>query len=334
MKARDLSVELFRVLLMLGICLIHSSLVAAPPGAGDLHFCSRLFFAIPAFVLITGWYGTHFTFGKVCSLYLRAAYAAACVGAVAVAFGEVGDVKSCVLMVTHVFRNYWFLNSYVLILAFAPALNHLADEMFSSDAVAARKALGACAGLAALLTCWIWLRGVPYVQLMVPEGAGISHYSFLMMVVAYLIGRILRQRGERFLGMLDTSPRAAVLGAIAVVGVCEYLCAFDYFRGYASPCTLAVAIFAFSFFRCVRVPACCGGLLKFVGPSIFSVYLLHTHASGFAWMSRYGEWLLSAGLGRHATYLAVAVTTFSICLVLDMPRRGVVRLVSLLKSHC
>ena len=67
---RNPAIELFRVLLMFGICLLH---VQTAAGGGRLT--SVLVSCVPGFVMISGWFGIHFSWRKIFMLYGVAVYA-------------------------------------------------------------------------------------------------------------------------------------------------------------------------------------------------------------------------------------------------------------------
>ena len=66
MKKRNASIELYRCILMFGICLIH----AIGYYGAEWHWLSSAFmWCVPGFVFITGYYGCQFSFGRVARIY-------------------------------------------------------------------------------------------------------------------------------------------------------------------------------------------------------------------------------------------------------------------------
>lgn len=63
---RNSSLEVYRVMLMLGICLLHSITQA---GHNTAWVANMLSWCVPGFVFISGWYGISFSFVKVLKLY-------------------------------------------------------------------------------------------------------------------------------------------------------------------------------------------------------------------------------------------------------------------------
>lgn len=87
-KPRDTSVELYRVSLMFGICLLHSITFSdhvRPWMANVLLSC------VNGFVLISGWYGMRFAPSKILRLYGVALFAA--VVAVGAGWAETGEFR-------------------------------------------------------------------------------------------------------------------------------------------------------------------------------------------------------------------------------------------------
>ena len=71
---RELNVELFRIVLMLGICLVHTVFIGAHHGIfGMSEWLNGLVGgAVDAFVFISGWYGIKFKTKKILAFYALA----------------------------------------------------------------------------------------------------------------------------------------------------------------------------------------------------------------------------------------------------------------------
>ena len=60
----------------------------------------------------------------------------------------------------------------------------------------------------------------------------------------------------------------------------------------------------------------------FLGPSMFTVYLLHSNRLGFDLMTRLEErWTDIQGWPLPIVYFSVAAIVFCVCVAVDLPRR-------------
>ena len=81
---REESIEAFRVLLMLGICLLH--VCGTQCGHPTQWLANMLYWCVPGFVFISGWFGMRFSLKKIIRLYGLALYAALIAYANAISF--------------------------------------------------------------------------------------------------------------------------------------------------------------------------------------------------------------------------------------------------------
>ena len=90
---------------------------------------------------------------------------------------------------------------------------------------------------------------------------------------------------------------------------------------YNSPFALAIAASTFYLARNASFPAAIGKACVWLGPSMFSVYLLHS--SGRTWwaLAKCEDFLLGFGIPIVAVWVFTAFTVFTVCVALDLPRR-------------
>ena len=69
------------------------------------------------------------------------------------------------------------------------------------------------------------------------------------------------------------------------------------------------------------MPDCLGRVCVWLGPSMFSIYLFHSHTASFVYMQRFEDCLLGAHLPLALMYVVTAVLVFLLCVVADLPRR-------------
>ena len=73
-QKRDASIDFYRVMLMFGICTLHSITQA---GHNVAWAANMLSWCVPGFMFISGWFGMRFSFMKVAKLYGISLYCAA-----------------------------------------------------------------------------------------------------------------------------------------------------------------------------------------------------------------------------------------------------------------
>ncbi len=96
---------------------------------------------------------------------------------------------------------------------------------------------------------------------------------------------------------------------------------------YSSPLSIYVAGIAFCFFKRVSCSPWVGELCCFLGPSIFSVYLLHTHKLGFMVINNAKESLARFSIPYPLICLMVAIMIFIVCLGIDLMRRAIINVI-------
>lgn len=209
--------------------------------------------------------------------------------------------------------GYWFLWAYVALMLLSPILNAaLEDE---------RKDVNArVIPLFILIFGWAFLTHVPGLKSLVPQTAGVTALSCMMMAAVYLAARLIRLREyDRYLqGWKFWS----------VVGFAIFACAAG-FSHYDSPFALIVAVGLFQFIRKLRLPEWFGRIVLWIAPSMFAVYILHQTYSGFNFVGmglRIGE---TMGITSAAVQTFVAaVIVFVSCVAIDGLRRGIGVLIS------
>ena len=162
---------------------------------------------------------------------------------------------------------------------------------------------------------WGWLRTWP-IGWAFPVSPGVEAYSGLMMVGVYCAARLCRLNGlERF----ATAGKLAAVAPLALV-----VAAFG-FGEYTSPLTFALAAMLVMFVHVHGQWKC--SWTRWIVPSLFSVYLLHTNNYGFMAIANIQEWLHGIGLPVVVLNMVSAIAVFCASLMLDIPRRVVGRVV-------
>ena len=122
---RNPSIELYRVGLMLGICLLHSisfGLFKCAWVSNILASC------VVGFVFISGWFGVKFSWYKLLKLYGIGQYAALVFGLLSWLVGDVDSFCGGLMLGWHkLTHGFWFLHAYAVMMMFAPLVNALID---------------------------------------------------------------------------------------------------------------------------------------------------------------------------------------------------------------
>ena len=195
----------------------------------------------------------------------------------------------------------------------APLLNLVLKE---SDKPGVRAALW----LVVVCTIgWSFLAQLPLLRTYLPKSPGLHNYSGFMFMGIYILASIWRQYVEP--RKISTLKFVAMLLLLIVVSSFYPLC----MGAYSSPVSIGVAAIAFTLVRRVPCPAWVGRFCAFLAPSLFSVYLLHTHAFGFHRIAVYKNYLLELHVPYLVTCVLLGVGVFSVCVVVDLVRRAVLK---------
>lgn len=121
---RNSSVDLYRCLLMFGICLLHSM---TQGGHNVPWVANTLYWCVTGFVFISGWYGIRFSFRKVLKLYSISLYCAVMfvILELLVTGEDIGTLSNILRKVWIIAIGHWYVNAYVILMCFAPMVNTL-----------------------------------------------------------------------------------------------------------------------------------------------------------------------------------------------------------------
>lgn len=319
MKARENNVELLRLVLMYLICMIHAV------GYVDARWCHWLsnvsFVGVLGFVLISGYYGIRFSLVKVLKLEGVAAGCAVTVVVLAMIMDKFGLATSQQVSVMgwarealRIFKWYWFVHAYVVMMVLAPFVERIfADAQASPQG--RRIALTVCTPFLVMVYGWSFAIQIPIVQSFIPRSEGLVPYSGITLFAAYLVGRLYRVfDGDRLLKGKWIIPAALAGGFVASLW-------YGLFARYNSPFLLVFAVGVFWAFRRLRVPDGFNSVLRWLTPSVLSVYLLHCNTYGYKVLAfleghvrAYLDW-------DYAVFVVLATTAFIGGFALDIPRR-------------
>lgn len=307
---RNPGIELYRCLLMFGICLLHVvGFYQEPKAWGWLSH--GLLWCVPGFVFITGFFGCRFDWKKILKLYGVALWCFPLIQGIGLLVD--GGTFSCSAWLGAAWRDFlgnWFLHAYVILLVLAPYVDALLEPVRASGDV--RQALRLVGPLALLVFGWSYLVGYNCTEPFIPRSHGLHPYSGLTLVGVYALARVVR--------FCNLHERIPTWGAGTLFGACVALSMLK--LGFYNSLIAFGAAFA-GFVLCWRLPlppsvgrACC-----FLGPSMFSVFLLHTNGWVLPSIKGWLRYLVQAGVPLVAAFILLAGLIFVCGVLLDLPRR-------------
>ena len=301
---RNSAIDAFRCLLIFGICFLHS----ITQGGHNISWAANVLqWCVPGFMFISGWFGIKFSVAKVLKLYGISLYCAT----VFVIFDVVANPSyegGGLLRVYKIAIGQWFLNAYTVVMCLAPLANLAIERMLIKDLIP----ISLCA------FGWSFATTLPVICNYMPNAAGLQAYSFLTLFVVYVVARFIRR-------MVDVSDRFRNLVSdkrylLSVATVSLMLCSVG-LGDYNSPFAILVAGCVFFLIKKIKFSPCIIRICVWLGPSMFSVYLMHSHGYAWKYLVKTEDYILSMGLPLCLTYIITAIIVFSVCVVADMPRR-------------
>jgi len=320
---RNSAIELYRCLLMLGICLLHSVGVSSCSGTNIGVVLKRFLLpCVAGFVFVTGWFGISFKVSKVirlCFVAILSSLITYCIDYVALdgaVFGGGYDWKTW----SH---QWWFLNAYLFLMGISPVLNLLVEGLFSGSKQSRNAAFVSCLGL---IVCTFGVGFVADRFKIYFFSANIvmffaSPCSFAVFGGIYVAARLIN--------------RCNVIDRIGVSGAIVCLCVGSMgvgmgFMNHNSPFSLLFVFAIFALIKDIRIPDLLSRVIMLLAPSIFPVYLIHTHQKiGFALIRRFEDCLFEVlGVPSFVIIFLVACIVLIASVILDMPRRCMAFLLS------
>lgn len=322
-QVRSKNIEVFRCLLMFLICMYHAYDHGLwQSSCAWWSFVFALFtWHVDGFLAISGWFGIKFDWRKVARLYgVMCFYSFLSIG-----YGllfrpngySINDIK---------ISGGWFGNTYLFLMFLAPFLNGGIDSL----AMRGRRALlWAWAGLAIVFT----LQWTPIGIKIGVCHSGESVFSLFTFVFVYLTVRLMSILD------LDYSWKR-----ISLYGLGLYMVGFGIFvassmkgidlvskmHNYRAPYVWFMACSMLLLFaKHIKLPNWLGNMCMVLGPSMFSVYLIHNTTSFGPFLYIIPERILHAQ-GFHPLFAITmsAVFCFISCVLIDSIRRSLLKVVS------
>ncbi len=172
-----------------------------------------------------------------------------------------------------------------------------------------------------LLLCafgWSYATTLPYITDYVPKSSGVTAYSFLTLLGVYIFARFIRHIYENNMKLKSFLKNRKIL--LVIIIVCLISAGIG-LGDYNSPFALLLATCVFLLFKEFNIHKYLVNIFTLLAPSMFSIYLLHSHKEAFGYISILENKIFSFNIPLSLTYLITAVIIFCICVLYDIPRR-------------
>lgn len=301
---RNPAIELYRVVLMYGICLFH----AVVSCGHNISWVNNLLCpCVVGFVFVSGWFGVRFSWTKIVRLVGLAVLWAT----VATVFEKyyMGVDGGLLAGIWRQATSYWFLNAYILMMCMVPLVEQIDFNRWQ-----------ALVPFFLLVFGLGWLSHVNTFNSILPTLSGLEPFSGITLFGIYLVARVLRTKriDERL-----TASHAFLLFVLTGVAIAVFK-----FGSYNSPFAVVFATLGFVLFSKIRVRPRLGRIILCLSPSMFAIYLLHVSHCGLTLMKTMEDNLIQNAVPIAVVYLLVAFAGFIPALCIDLLRRSVLSLIS------
>ena len=299
---RNYSIEPLRLLFVYGIVLLHTIRFG---GALQRGLDNVLMTCVVGFVFISGYFGIKFKFIKLIRLIGVALF---CAVAISIINMLMQGEFSCVAFFTGIkdcyLERWWFLWAYVVLMCFAPIIEHAVKP----GNLPVRYAVP----LLSLVYVWSYSLRVPILCEFVPRTPGVGTQTFLTLIAIYTSAAIFRNMQlEKYATRRNITIVLCITLPITAVGVAHY----------DSIPALLQATALFCLFKSFKLTDKCNRLLQWLGPSMFSVYLLHANCVGYFTLKTFNMRLIEEGVPLYCSYFTVAFAVFVLAIAIDSVRR-------------
>lgn len=339
LKLRDANVEAFRCILMFIIVLYHCfvhGIFEESHAYWTVIFSSFLMWHVDGFVAISGWFGIRWSLGKFLQLFWTILFYSL------LSFIYVAIFRRESLALRHVCVSAgWFGGTYLMLMMLAPLLNLCIEGLCRMSRVEILKGWG-------LFALAMFLTWVPRNLFTGVNASGAGGFSIIMMIFMYMTVRLIRLKdmpiklkhvgigvGTFFLGILSMGVLSVAVRLIKhhpIDGTC-----FRAFCSYNAPYVWLMAVsLMVCFGKSIHVPERVGKVVRFIGPSMFGIYLCHDTTSFGTLIYRIPETWLVQNTALHPVIIIpiCAVGTFLACLSVDLLRRMGMKCLTSLGLKC
>lgn len=335
MKKRNTGINLFKLFSMFMIALLHvlgmGGITGAAAGTSSYYpvylMQNAAFCAVNCYALVSGYLmlGKKIKPSRITELWFEVFFYSVGISAIMmIVYRDLFSARNIVYAVTPIISNqYWYMTSYFMMYLFVPMMNKFADA-------ANKKVFTATIVVILVLTT----RSLMIKQ----DGFRLNDgYSPIWLMIMYLVGAYMKKFN---VGAKMKKWLALLLYVIS--SLCSFiLCVFSKkllkimlgndisYLSYTSPFVVLSAIFLFIFFSKLKFGKRTGKLINYITPAALGVYLIHTHPLVFNKLMKD----IAMPLVNHGTAamifgsVAMALAVFIICIVIDLLRIQLFRLI-------
>lgn len=335
MKKRNTGINLFKLFSMFMIALLHvlgmGGITGAAAGTSSYYpvylMQNAAFCAVNCYALVSGYLmlGKKIKPSRITELWFEVFFYSVSISAIMmIVYRDLFSARNIVYAVTPIISNqYWYMTSYFMMYLFVPMMNKFADA-------ANKKVFTATIVVILVLTTG---------SLMIKQdGFRLNDgYSPIWLMIMYLVGAYMKKFN---VGAKIKKWLALLLYVIS--SLCSFiLCVFSKkllkimlgndisYLSYTSPFVVLSAIFLFIFFSKLKFGKKTEKLINYITPAALGVYLIHTHPLVFNKLMKD----IAMPLVNHGTAamifgsVAMALAVFIICIVIDLLRIQLFRLI-------
>lgn len=335
MKKRNTGINLFKLFSMFMIALLHvlgmGGITGAAAGTSSYYpvylMQNAAFCAVNCYALVSGYLmlGKKIKPSRITELWFEVFFYSVSISAIMmIVYRDLFSARNIVYAVTPIISNqYWYMTSYFMMYLFVPMMNKFADA-------ANKKVFTATIVVILVLTT-----GSLIIK---QDGFRLNDgYSPIWLMIMYLVGAYMKKFN---VGAKMKKWLALLLYVIS--SLCSFiLCVFSKkllkimlgndisYLSYTSPFVVLSAIFLFIFFSKLKFGKRTGKLINYITPAALGVYLIHTHPLVFNKLMKD----IAMPLVNHGTAamifgsVAMALAVFIICIVIDLLRIQLFRLI-------
>ncbi len=280
--------------------------------------------AVDAFALITGYLMVNrkWKIGRIIELWLQVAfYSIGITLLYALINPSTFSWKFLIKSIFPVsFKLWWYFTAYFALFFIIPFLNKLLDVL------SGRQTIVLCVVLVVLFSV---------VATFVPGDAfGLGGgYSFLWLAVLYIIGGAIKKykieekvkkrwAALGYLGCWILVWLSRIVIRFLTTKILGYEFGSEMFNGYLSPLVLGMAVSLLLFFSNLKFPKTVNGILKFVSPLSFSVYIIHQQqfVVNQFFVDKWAYLATGNVFALVGTVLLFAIIVFVVCIAIEFIR--------------
>lgn len=310
---RNLNVEVLRCILMYLVVLDHCFAYGVYRDIGmeslwALPFSVLLFWHVPTFVSISGYYGIRFSIRRFLSIFGNVIFYSTL--SMCIKFLTSGTFGAKDIRI----EAGWFGGAYLCLLLIVPFLNAAIDGLIAESR--SRLLITWCGLATVIVVNWL-----PRQAMTGMSAQGIGPYTLALMTFIYISSRVFS---------LCFKNDCTALHCLFVIGggICTNIALF--FLGmqdkclYNSPIVILMAIAVVALFdRYICLPQFICSAANKIAPSMFGVYLCHaTTCFGIEYIRRLEQTIYSIWGNMPFTVVLSSLIVFTSCLVIDIIRRG------------